>query len=118
VAGEWDRHRLEQVFINLLTNALKYGEGKPVEVRLSAKGDKAVLEVEDHGVGIAPEDQRRIFDRFERLEATRHVSGLGLGLYIVREIVRAHGGDITVRSAVGEGSTFVVTLPLQPPASR
>jgi signal transduction histidine kinase len=108
-----DRYRMEQVVTNLLTNAMKYGEGKPVmvEVRPSGVG-AAVLSVSDRGIGIAPEDQERIFGRFERAVSASSVGGLGLGLYIVKKIVEAHGGRITVQSALGQGSTFSVTLPL------
>jgi signal transduction histidine kinase len=111
--GEWDRLRLEQVVTHLLANALKFGEGHPVEVRTERIGAEAVLQVRDQGIGISPEDQRRIFERFERA-AHRNYGGLGLGLYIARTIVEAMGGTIRVESARGEGSTFLVTLPLQP----
>jgi signal transduction histidine kinase len=112
-AGEWDRLRLEQVITHLLANALKFGEGHPVEVRTERAGAEAVLQVRDQGIGISPEDQRRIFERFERA-AHRNYGGLGLGLYFARNIVEAMGGTIRVESARGEGSTFFVTLPLQP----
>ncbi len=109
--GRWDRMRLEQVVTNLLSNALKYGPGKPVEIALSAGDDKIRLAVTDHGIGIAPEDQARLFQRFERMVSARHYGGLGLGLWIVSEIVKAHGGTISVESRLAEGSTFVVELP-------
>jgi signal transduction histidine kinase len=113
IVGSWDRHRLEQVFTNLITNAIKYGGGKPVEIRVALAGETAVVEIEDHGDGIPPEDQARIFDRFERANTNGSVSGLGLGLYIVRNIVEFHGGRISVRSEPGRGSTFRVELPLK-----
>lgn len=112
VAGVWDRGRLEQVLINLLSNALKYGAGRPVRVSMAADGGRALLSVRDGGVGLREEDRERIFERFERAISASEASGLGLGLYITREIVQAHGGDISVESRLGEGSTFVVTLPL------
>jgi signal transduction histidine kinase len=112
VEGRWDRHRLEQVVTNLMTNALKYGEERPIEVRVARDGDRAVLAVTDHGIGIAAEDQARIFERFERAAAPRTVKGLGLGLWIAREVVHAHGGTIAVTSEPGRGSTFTVTLPV------
>ena len=112
LVGRWDTQRLEQVVINLLTNALKYGAGKPVHLRLAAEGERARLSVRDEGIGIAAEDQGRIFERFERAVSDRHFGGLGLGLYICRQIVDALGGTIAVRSTPGEGSTFEVVLPL------
>jgi PAS domain S-box-containing protein len=112
VSGRWDRLRLDQVITNLLSNAAKYGPGKPVHVRVAREGNEAIFEVRDEGVGIPESEREIIFDRFERAGAAQHVGGLGLGLYITREIVRAHGGSIEVRSAPGSGSTFVVRLPL------
>lgn len=112
ITGNWDRFKLEQVFLNLLTNALKFGSGKPVEVSLSSTGEKAVVSVRDQGIGIEAEDLSRIFERFERAVCASTVSGLGLGLFIAREIVETHGGMIRVESAPDEGSTFLVELPL------
>lgn len=106
-----DRLRLEQVVSNLLTNAFKYGNSRPVHVRVEEREDSVVLTVRDEGVGIAPGDQARIFNRFERAAGASEADGLGLGLYIVMEIVTAHGGSITVDSAPGQGSTFQVLLP-------
>lgn len=111
VRGHWDRSRLEQVITNLMSNALKYGEGKPVEVSLVADGE-AVLTVRDHGIGIAADDQARIFDRFERAVSGQRFSGLGLGLWISRRIVEAHDGTISVESREGSGSTFTLRLPM------
>ncbi|HYD43274.1 MAG TPA: ATP-binding protein [Anaeromyxobacter sp.] len=107
-----DPDRVEQVVSNLLSNALKYGRGSPVHVRVRADEGYAVLEVQDGGIGIPPEQQARIFGRFERAVPPRSYGGLGLGLWIVRSFVEAHGGQIAVRSAAGEGSTFTVRLPL------
>jgi PAS domain S-box-containing protein len=112
VVGHWDRYRLEQVVANLVTNAIKYGRGKPIEVSVSRQGENAILSVRDSGIGIAPEDRDRIFRRFERAVESSGISGLGLGLYISREIVKAHGGTIRVESTIGEGSIFTVELPL------
>ena len=109
--GKWDRLRLDQIVTNLLSNAMKYGTGQPIEITVGGSPDTVRLEVRDHGIGIAPEHQSRIFDRFERAVSGRHYGGLGLGLWIVRQIVDALGGSIRVRSAAGEGSTFVVELP-------
>lgn len=107
--GLWDRLRMEQVVTNLLTNAIKYG-GDRVEVR-TQRGEHAAIVVRDHGHGILPEDRERIFNPFERLASGRGEDGAGLGLFIVREIVRAHGGRIVVDSTPGAGSTFTVLLP-------
>ncbi|MBX5481139.1 MAG: GAF domain-containing protein [Myxococcaceae bacterium] len=111
VIGQWDRGRLEQVLTNLLSNALRYGAGKPVEILLRGGPEEVFLIVRDRGIGIAPEDQQRIFGRFERAASARHFGGLGLGLFITRRIVEAHRGTIEVSSQPGEGSTFVVRLP-------
>jgi PAS domain S-box-containing protein len=112
VVGTWDELRLEQVVTNLLANALKFGAGKPVEITVTRKASSAVLVVRDHGIGIAAEDVDRIFHRFERAVAGAKYAGMGLGLYIVRQIVDAHGGTIRVESEPGQGSRFVVDLPI------
>jgi PAS domain S-box-containing protein len=114
VVWMWDPVRLEQVVNNLVSNAVKYGAGKPVEVRVARTDAVARIVVSDHGIGIAPDDQARIFERFERLVSERSVSGFGLGLWIVRQIVDAMHGQIRVTSAVGAGSEFTVELPLRP----
>jgi signal transduction histidine kinase len=111
VRGRWDRLRLEQVLTNLLSNALKYGPGAPVQVRVRPEGSGARVEVQDWGIGIAPEDAPRIFERFERAVSSRHYGGLGLGLFITRQLVEALGGRIVVASAPQQGSTFTVMLP-------
>lgn len=111
VIGYFDRLKLDQVLSNLLTNALKYGAGRPVVVRVRESGDAATLEVQDRGPGVAPADRERIFARFERATGDHKRDSLGLGLYIVRSIAEAHGGTATVRGEPGEGATFVVTLP-------
>lgn len=111
VHGRWDRLRLEQVVTNLLSNAIKYGGGH-VEVRTTG-GSEAVLAVRDNGPGIAEEDRERVFEPFERLPSAAAADGAGLGLYIVREIVRAHGGRIRIDEAPGGGAVFTVTLPIE-----
>ncbi|QRN96261.1 HAMP domain-containing histidine kinase [Archangium violaceum] len=110
VRGQWDRERLDRVATNLLSNALKFGQGQPIEVEVLADGPRARFAVRDHGVGIPPEAQQRLFGRFERLGDTGR-PGSGLGLYIVRQLVEAHGGTIHVSSLPGQGSTFTVELP-------
>ncbi len=109
-----DPDRLEQVLQNLLSNAIKYGRGRPIEVRVGADAERAWLSVRDEGVGIAAEGQARLFQRFERLASERHYGGLGLGLWIVKQIVDALDGRIRVESAPDLGSTFTVELPRQP----
>jgi PAS domain S-box-containing protein len=115
VPGHWDRMRLEQVVTNLLSNALKYGVGRPVEVRVWEDERLAMLSVRDHGIGIPPDKIERIFGRFERAVSGRQFAGLGLGLYVTRQIIEEHGGRIRVESHPGEGSTFTVELPREPP---
>ena len=115
VEGSWDRLRLEQILTNLLSNAVKYGGGRPISVEVGTTGAgkdaDAVLAVRDRGIGMSPDELGRIFGRFERGAAERNYGGLGLGLWIVRQVVDAMGGSITVDSALERGSTFTVRLP-------
>ncbi len=112
VRGVWDPLRLEQMLANLLANAIKFGAGEPVEIDIGRCDDAAYVIVRDHGVGIPLDAQARVFERFERASETGSYAGLGLGLYITRQIVEAHGGSIRVDSAPGKGATFTVVLPL------
>ena len=112
VVGQWDEFRIEQVVSNLLTNALRYGAKKPIDVSVYTRSAWAVIEVSDQGIGISEENQQRIFHQFERIAGSHVVTGLGLGLYISEQIVAAHDGQISVHSALGEGATFRVCLPL------
>ncbi|WP_242345458.1 PAS domain-containing sensor histidine kinase [Anaeromyxobacter terrae] len=116
--GRWDRTRLEQVVTNLLVNASKFGEGKPISLSVEADGARARIRVSDQGMGIAPEHHARVFERFERAVPIANYGGLGLGLYVARQIVEAHGGEIRVESVPGAGATFVVDLPREPPPAR
>jgi len=111
VLGLWDRIRVEQVIANLLTNAFKFGGGKPIEITVEETGPIGRLVFVDHGIGIAPEDIERIFQRYEQAISSRAFGGLGLGLYIARQIIEAHGGTIRVESQPGAGSTFTIDLP-------
>ncbi|HYX89920.1 MAG TPA: HAMP domain-containing sensor histidine kinase, partial [Myxococcaceae bacterium] len=113
VTGYWDPNRLDQIVTNLLSNAIKYGAGEPVEIRVGENNGLAWFKVRDWGIGIAPEDQSRLFQRFERVVSHRNYGGFGLGLWIVRQLVEAHGGAVRLQSAPGLGSEFVVELPPQ-----
>nr|WP_314533150.1 hybrid sensor histidine kinase/response regulator [uncultured Pseudomonas sp.] len=112
VVGNWDEFRIEQVISNLLTNALRYGAKSPITVKVYSDNGQARVEVRDQGIGIGEENQKRIFQQFERVTAKHAVAGLGLGLFISEQIVTAHGGTITVESRIGEGALFRVCLPL------
>ncbi|MFA5583640.1 MAG: PAS domain-containing sensor histidine kinase, partial [Bacteriovoracaceae bacterium] len=112
VIGNWDALRIEQVINNLLTNAIRYGEGKPVTLNAKKFGDKVRIFVKDQGAGISKDKQEKIFMRFERLEEVSESSGLGLGLFLSQKIVLSHGGHIWVESDEGKGSCFIVELPL------
>jgi PAS domain S-box-containing protein len=115
LVGNWDRARVSQVLTNLVSNAIKYGDGKPIRLRAWREGEQALVEIEDHGIGVPPERRAQIFERFERAVSAKHYGGLGLGLYIVRQITGALGGDIQLVSETGKGSTFTVRLPVAGP---
>jgi signal transduction histidine kinase len=109
--GLWDRDRIDQVITNLVSNAMKYGKGAPLHIVVEQTDGHARVSVRDHGIGIAPKDQQRIFDRFERAVPEGTQPGLGIGLWIARTIVEAHGGSLRVESQRGCGSTFTMELP-------
>jgi signal transduction histidine kinase len=115
VTGHWDRTRIEQIVTNVFSNAIKYGEGKPITVSIARDELRsgATIRIHDQGMGIEPTMRERIFERFERAVSSQNISGLGLGLYITRQIVEAHGGSIQVESQPGQGSTFIVRLPFR-----
>lgn len=112
LVGRWDRIRIEQIFTNLLTNAIKYGNGKPITVEIENQDGHAVLAVHDQGIGIAESDQSRVFQRGERATSEHEKQSLGLGLYLVAKLVEEHGGTIRVSSVPGQGASFFVRLPL------
>ncbi|QSQ21611.1 GAF domain-containing protein [Pyxidicoccus parkwayensis] len=115
VSGRWDRARVDGVVMHLVSNALKYGQGHPVELVVTdAPGDLARLVVRDRGIGIPPEQQAHLFQRFGRAVPLRHYGGFGLGLWFSRQVVEAHGGRIHLESAPGEGTTVTVELPREP----
>ncbi len=116
--GHWDRERLEQVVSNLVSNAVRYGDGKPIDVSVRAEGGHARLVVRDRGLGIAARDHERIFGRFERAASSGNFGGIGLGLWIVKQIVGVFGGAVNVESALGAGSVFTVELPYAALAER
>ncbi|MCC6557042.1 MAG: GAF domain-containing protein, partial [Polyangiaceae bacterium] len=118
VIGRWDRSRLDQVATNLLTNSIRYGAGKPIDIVVSRQDGTARLAITDRGIGIAPDCREHIFERFVRAAPAEHYPGLGLGLYISRVIVEAHGGTLTCTSRVGAGSTFTMELPRIAPAAE
>jgi len=118
VYGHWDEFRIEQVIVNLLTNALRYGGGCNVEVSVQVDGGCARIDVADKGKGISPDDIERIFQPFERGTRNGEPKGLGLGLYISRQLAVAHGGELTVTSIPGQGSTFSLALPCSVMAAR
>jgi signal transduction histidine kinase len=112
VIGTWDRGALEQITMNLMSNAIKYGAGRPVETSVTSAGAEATIEVRDHGAGISEVDRSRIFERFERVVVSRGSKpGFGLGLWITRQLLVAHQGEITVESQPGVGSVFTASLP-------
>jgi PAS domain S-box-containing protein len=111
VMAEVDKGRFEQVMVNLISNSIKYAPGKPVRISLREAGNQAEISVKDSGPGIPAERLPRIFERFERAVSSRNISGLGLGLFITREILKAHGGTIRVISEPGKGTDFIVQLP-------
>lgn len=111
--GCWDRVALEQIASNLISNAIKFGAGHPVEVVVETKSEAVEFAVQDHGVGISEADRQRIFERFEQAMSGENRAGFGIGLWLVRSVVEAHGGCIEIESALGTGSTFRVRLPVK-----
>tara|TARA_R110001599_G_scaffold64023_3_gene179239 strand:+ start:904653 stop:905846 length:1194 start_codon:yes stop_codon:yes gene_type:complete len=112
IQGTWDAFRIEQIVVNLLTNALRYGQKKPIDVLLKMDGNAAVIQVKDQGPGIAVADQKAIFQPFERGSGSAICGGLGLGLYISQQLAEAHEGHINVQSEIGKGTIFSLHLPL------
>lgn len=113
IKGLWDQVRIDQAISNLLTNAIKYGEGSPIEITVKKDGDKAKITIADKGIGIDPKLQKTIFDRFKRATSETRFQGLGIGLFIVKQIVEAHGGKVYIKSKLGDGSKFTIELPIR-----
>jgi signal transduction histidine kinase len=113
IFGSFDKSRIEQVFVNLLSNSIKYAPGQIIEISLTRKIEQAIFSVKDYGPGISHDKQTTIFQRFARATNSRNISGLGLGLFISKEIVIAHRGTIRVESELGQGASFIVELPLK-----
>jgi signal transduction histidine kinase len=109
--GQWDRLRIEQVLTNLLGNAIKFGGGEPVRVTFTCSASLATISVRDQGIGIARQDHQRIFELFHRTPTERPFGGMGLGLWIARQIVMTMGGSIEIKSALSQGAEFIVSLP-------
>ena len=114
LVGHWDASTLDQIITNLVSNAIKYGREHPVEIWAEEEGGTAKVVVRDHGIGIAAEDQERIFGRFERAVSSRNYGGFGLGLWIAQRGAESMGGHISVESALGQGAAFKLVLPTAP----
>ena len=110
--GTWDRSRIDQIVTNLVSNSIRYAAGSPIAVTVERRAHDAVIEVRDQGPGLPDGQIARMFERFERGASMRHYAGLGLGLYVVRQITEAHGGQVTAENAAGGGACFTVRLPL------
>lgn len=113
IDGIWDTRRIEQILLNLLSNAVKYAPGSFVKIQGRLQDTKSILIFEDNGPGIAPENHQRVFDSFERVGGGIQ-PGLGLGLYVIKQIVRAHQGVVRMESSPGRGTRFTIELPLDP----
>jgi two-component system OmpR family sensor kinase len=111
--GQWDANALDQIITNIVSNAIKYGRENPVEIWAGQRDGLATLVVRDHGIGIAPEDQERVFGRFERAVSSRNYGGFGLGLWIAQQGAEAMGGRISVKSSLGQGAEFTLELPVE-----
>lgn len=112
LVGQWDKIRIQQAISNVISNAIKYGKRKPIELALRKENNMALITVTDHGIGVPKEQQDKIFGLFERAVSPNEYKGLGVGLYITKQIVKAHGGSISVSSKIGKGTTFTIRLPI------
>lgn len=112
IEGNWDPFKTEQIILNLMANAVKFSKGKPITITIDQVDQWAKIEIIDQGIGVATEDQKRIFEKFERAVSRNEFSGLGLGLYIATQMAHAQGGTINIESQLGQGSKFTLYLPL------
>jgi signal transduction histidine kinase len=117
IVGRWDRRKLDEIVTNFLSNAIKYGAGKPIAISVRAAADEVTIEVADHGIGIALLDQERVFERSSRLESSHHYGGFGLGLWSAKVLVEAMGGRVELQSVLGAGSSFRVHFPRVSPGA-
>jgi signal transduction histidine kinase len=117
IIGHWDKIRIEQAISNFVSNAIKYGEHKPIEITTEKNHQYAHFTIKDHGIGISKQKQKTIFELFQRAVSADQYKGLGVGLYITQKIVAAHGGSVTLSSSLDKGSEFVMKLPLGKPKS-
>jgi signal transduction histidine kinase len=115
IYGQWDKIRIEQIITNLLSNALKYGDHQPISISLTSHQNQAIIEVTDQGKGLTPAEQKNLFTLFYRARPNGKTKGLGVGLYISRQIARTHGGELSCQSHTQKGTTFTLTLPIPPP---
>lgn len=114
VIGRWDKVRIEQVITNLLSNAIKYGESKPIHIKIFKSGNQGKLIIKDAGIGISPREQEAIFELFKRASRPeKYTKGLGVGLFITSQIIKMHGGKITVSSKPNVGTSFTIELPIK-----
>jgi signal transduction histidine kinase len=113
IIGRMDKPRIEQAIVNLISNAIKYGNNKPILIAVTGNNDRGKIIVKDRGIGIPSDHQKKIFNRFERAVSSRDYKGLGVGLYITYQIVKAHKGKIHLESQINKGSTFTIELPLK-----
>lgn len=111
VIGRWDRARIRQIVVSVIANGIKYGPGQPVVIEVSASESHVTIVTTDHGIGIEPEKRDKIFQRFERAVSLRNYGGFGIGLFVTRNLVEAHGGTVVVDSEPGRGARFTVVLP-------
>lgn len=118
IIGQWDKVRIEQALSNLISNAIKYGKGKPILVTVSKQNNLGKIIVKDEGIGIPHKDQNRVFALFQRAVSGNDYKGLGVGLYITYQIIKAHGGTISLQSNEGKGATFTIELPLEKQAEE
>ncbi len=118
IIGSWDKIRIEQAVSNFISNALKYGNHMPIEIKTHKGKKQAELSIKDHGIGIPKQQQKLIFELFQRAVTPEQYKGLGVGLYITQKIISAHGGSVDIESSPNKGSEFIMKLPLSRPTQQ